>query len=207
MPIITMEDLTADPASHHVLETYRQAADTLKNMGAPWVFLPRSALFLAHWARQVPDGDWAEVGVYAGLSARILCEYKGDRTLHLFDTFGGIPYAEEGDAARAGDFKWPLFKVREFLSEIEGVRFHPGIFPGTAGIVADKQFSLVHLDADTYRATSDALAFFWPRLVVGGVVVIHDVHHKGLARAIIEHEFDGGLRHCGVQSALIKGGE
>lgn len=205
MPIITMEDLTADPASHHVLETYRQAVDTLANAGAPWIFLPRAALFLAHWARQVPAGDWAEVGVYAGLSARILCEYKGNRTLHLFDTFDGIPFAEEGDAGVVGQFRWPLWQVRGFLGFFDKVSFHPGTFPGTAGYVADKRFSLVHLDADTYRATSDGLAFFWPRLVVGGIVVIHDVHHKGPARAIIEHEFDGGLRHCGVQAALIKG--
>ncbi len=36
-------------------------------------------------------GELAEVGVYEGSTARILCELKGDRSLHLFDTFAGLP--------------------------------------------------------------------------------------------------------------------
>src|SRR4051812_43432638 len=42
-------------------------------------------------------GDFAEVGVYQGASARILCEIKGDRQLHLFDTFEGLPAATAPD--------------------------------------------------------------------------------------------------------------
>ena len=44
------------------------------------------------------EGDMAEVGTYKGGSAKIICEVKGDRPLHLFDTFGGIPEVEEIDA-------------------------------------------------------------------------------------------------------------
>ena len=36
--------------------------------------------------RKVP-GDIAEVGVYKGGSAKIICSAKGDRALYLFDTF------------------------------------------------------------------------------------------------------------------------
>src|SRR5689334_9943153 len=32
-------------------------------------------------------GDVAEVGVFRGQSARIICEAKGEKVLHLFDTF------------------------------------------------------------------------------------------------------------------------
>jgi len=32
------------------------------------------------------SGDMAEVGVYRGASARLLCDVKGSRRLHLFDT-------------------------------------------------------------------------------------------------------------------------
>ena len=33
----------------------------------------------------------AELGVYQGSSARIICEAKGQSPLHLFDTFSGLP--------------------------------------------------------------------------------------------------------------------
>jgi O-methyltransferase len=44
-------------------------------------------------ARSVKDlaGDMAEVGVFKGASAKILCGLKGDKALFLFDTFAGLP--------------------------------------------------------------------------------------------------------------------
>ena len=44
------------------------------------------------------DGDLAEVGVYCGGSAKLICEAKGDSALHLFDTFNGIPGISPIDA-------------------------------------------------------------------------------------------------------------
>ena len=35
-------------------------------------------------------GELAEVGVYQGGSAKLICEVKGDLPLHLFDTFEGF---------------------------------------------------------------------------------------------------------------------
>jgi hypothetical protein len=45
------------------------------------------------------EGDLAEVGVFRGQSARIICEAKGDKTLHLFDTFQGLPTPAPIDSA------------------------------------------------------------------------------------------------------------
>ena len=36
-------------------------------------------------------GIVAEVGVFQGVSARLLCDLKKDKPLHLFDTFEGLP--------------------------------------------------------------------------------------------------------------------
>ena len=41
------------------------------------------------------EGDIAEVGVYKGGTAKLICEAKGNRVLHLFDTFTGIPNIQE----------------------------------------------------------------------------------------------------------------
>ena len=37
------------------------------------------------------DGDMAEVGVYQGGSAKLICEFKQSNKLHLFDTFEDVP--------------------------------------------------------------------------------------------------------------------
>ncbi len=44
-------------------------------------------------------GELAEVGVYKGGSAKLICEAKGNSILHLFDTFEGLPNVGENDPA------------------------------------------------------------------------------------------------------------
>ena len=57
----------------------------------------------------------------------------------------------------------------------ERVRACKGHFPATAAAVPDgERFALVHLDADLYKPTADALAFFYPRLSPGGFLILHD---------------------------------
>jgi O-methyltransferase len=61
-------------------------------------------------------GDIAEVGVYTGGSAKIVCEAKGDRTLHLFDTFEGLPQPSKVDNRfYKGQFNAPLEGVQNYL--------------------------------------------------------------------------------------------
>lgn len=120
------------------------------------------------------DGDVAELGVAYGGSAMLLSEICPDKTIHLFDTFQGLPTPGKSD---------PLFKQGEFSSSLPYVKsvlrgkkciFYPGYFPETASPVAGSVFSLVHLDADLYQSTLDGLAFFYPRMVAGGCIIGHD---------------------------------
>ena len=128
-------------------------------------------------ALSVP-GDFAEVGVFKGGGARVLREVKGERLLHLFDTFTGMP---ETDPARdpshkVGDFATaPLDNVKRYLGT-DGIRYYPGFFPATtAGHEPElERFAFVHLDVDIYQSTIDALRFFYPRLSPGGLLITHD---------------------------------
>jgi len=57
-----------------------------------FLFKP-SEIFLIHSLSLVQrklNGDYAEVGVYRGSCAKIICEAKGDERLYLFDTFEGL---------------------------------------------------------------------------------------------------------------------
>ena len=66
--------------------------------------------------RDLP-GALAEVGVFGGGTARVICEVKGDRPLHLFDTFEGLPAPGEFDVSfKAGQYACDLPTVRAYLA-------------------------------------------------------------------------------------------
>lgn len=70
------------------------------------------------------------------------------------------------------------------------------------------KFSFVHLDGDLYQTTADALDWFWPRMVPGGVIILDDVDWPkcpGVNRALEER---GLLTHvertAAQQGRLVK---
>jgi O-methyltransferase len=136
-------------------------------------------------------GDVAEVGVYMGGSAKIICEAKGNRRLHLFDTFEGLPEkSETHDSARfhKNQYSCTLEPVKRLLNKYPNVFFYKGMFPSTAGPINDTPFSFVHLDVDLYDSTKNCLEFFYPRMNKGGVIISHDyVNSKGVKTAFHEY--------------------
>ncbi len=139
-------------------------------------------------------GALAEVGVYRGGSALILCAAKGHAHLHLFDTFGGMPQVDpvSDGAFQTGDFAdCTVAEVQAFLKGYQNVHFHPGVFPAAAPAELKPQpsFKFVHLDVDLYSSTLAALEWFYPRLVRGGLIVAHDygdITVPGVKRAFEE---------------------
>ena len=121
-------------------------------------------------------GDFAEVGVYSGRSAKLICEVKDDRTFHLFDTFEGLPKPTtiDSNSIKKGMYTATLGSVKTYLANYKNVIFHPGMFPETAEPVKDKSFAFVHLDVDLYHSTSECLKFFYPKMVGGGMILSHD---------------------------------
>lgn len=153
-------------------------------------------------------GEIAEFGVYKGGSARILASEKGSREVHLFDSFDGMHKTSEFDLHRKGDFRdTSLEKVKKYLQLYDKVFFHKGWFPQTTKGVEKKRFSFVHLDVDLYQSAMDALAFFYPRLVKGGIVLSHDYNSiscPGVSKAFRQFMTDkpesvlelGGTTQC-----------
>jgi hypothetical protein len=137
-------------------------------------------------------GDIAEVGVYQGGSSKLICEAKGARHLHLFDTFAGLPLRQDVDspAFTEGRFACSLDSVRQYLGPYSGVTFHEGRFPETAVPISNRhRFSFVHLDVDLYDSTRSCLEFFYPRMSPGGVVISHDYHLAGGVKAAFDEFF------------------
>lgn len=139
---------------------------------------------LAQLMRQVSDvpGDTAECGVFKGASSYLICKANQKardlRVHHVFDSFSGLsePLAIDGSFWSKGDLSCPLDVVRSNLSEFgeNAVRFHQGWIPERFPDVGDKRFSFVHIDVDLYGPTRDSLAFFYPRMQAGGIILCDD---------------------------------
>lgn len=109
------------------------------------------------------------------------------KTLHLYDTFEGLPHDDiPGGHHRKGEFAASLDEVKVALKGCPNVLYHPGFFPDTA---VDVRYCCVHIDADLYQSTADAIDFFWPRLVMGGMLIFDDFENgycPGVKQAILE---------------------
>ena len=167
----------------------------------------------------IVKGDMAEVGVWKGGSAKFICEFKGNKNLHLFDTFEGMPETRPDDIiAPYGRYKEPrqiikgemvrgIEEAQENLKKYSNVFFYKGIFPETSDSIKDTKFSFVHLDVDIYKSTIDALNFFYPRMNKGGVILIHDyVMCTGIKKSVEEFLLDKPERYIAVgnQCYIVK---
>jgi hypothetical protein len=154
-------------------------------------------------------GDIAELGVYKGGSARLICQVKGERNLHLFDTFAGLPRCSEWDPDfREGGFASSIDQVSRYLARFPDVHLHQGMFPETTKGLDHLRFSFIHLDVDLYQSTKDGLAWFYPRLNRGGILISHDYASADGVRKAFD-EFFADKPEClmelaGTQVAFVK---
>ncbi len=148
--------------------------------------------------REAVQGDFAELGVYKGCSAKVLHLLAPERRMWLFDTFAGFADADAASETlrevKRHDFgDTSLAAVRAFLGESPLLHFVEGRFPDTAAAVpADSRFALVHLDCDLEEPMRAGLEFFYPRLSPGGLLIMHD-YGSGLWPGVT-HAVDEFLR-------------
>jgi O-methyltransferase len=168
-------------------------------------------IFMAVKRTQKVPGDIAEVGVYKGGSAKIICSAKGDKTLHLFDTFEGLPKVDDIDMV------WPFYEgkfaasfddVKNYLKNDSNVHFYKGIFPDTSDPVKDTKFSMVNLDVDCYESTKLCLEFFYSRMSPGGIILSHDYITAPGVKKAFDDFFDSlpepVLETAGSQCLVVK---
>ena len=156
----------------------------------------------------------AEAGVFLGEFAWIINERFPECNIYLYDTFEGFDkndLAEEIDNFYTKDENLThykeLFGGAELSAEnrIEIVKgrmphtdkcvFRKGYFPETAVNEKEKRWLFVSLDMDLYVPIKEGLKFFWPNMVNGGYIFVHDYNNKdfaGIRKAIIEIEKEFG---------------
>jgi hypothetical protein len=152
------------------------------------------ALICDQLVKEQLTGDIAELGVYKGNTAVLLAALarKLGSTAYLFDTFQG--FAAEDlvgvDSDKEKQFADTSMDAVQALVGEKGVRCIKGHFPdSTAGMPTELQLCLVHIDCDLYSPFKAALEYFYPRLVKGGFLVMHDyggLYWNGAEKAIDE---------------------
>jgi hypothetical protein len=192
---------------------------------APYTMTSKERLFalrtsVEYIVKHEIAGDIVECGVWKGGSmmavARTLMENQATRTLHLFDTFEGMPEPADvdkdirGETAasrmeredKATSWVWaysPLDEVKRNLRDTgydeRRVVFVKGKVEDTIPAKAPDQISLLRLDTDWYESTYHELVHLYPRLTVGGVLIIDDYGDwEGARRAVDQYMEENHLK-------------
>lgn len=142
------------------------------------------------------QGYFAELGVYQGETAKLIHLADPNRKFLLMDTFNGFDKHDlefetsKGDKYSANYFSDTSIKdVKKYLGESDNLIYKPGYFPNSiSNLDKNINYAFIHLDADLYQPTKEALKYFYPKLSVGGIIIIHDYNHSwdGVRQAVDE---------------------
>ena len=156
--------------------------------------------------QRVPQGTVVECGCFRGLSSRVLASLMKKHTnsfdgtgLILCDSFEGLGQPAPQDAIPDSDpqaarlrgmmqpgwFSASIEKVQRHLSDFPGIRYVKGWIPQSLSeLPADAKYRFLNIDVDMYEPTAGALAYFWPKMLVGGVAITDDYNWPGCRKAI-----------------------
>lgn len=169
-----------------------------------------------HLVRLGIDGDFVETGVWRGGSsmlAALTLERCGDTTrrLWLYDTYSGMPEPTARDVdytGRSAAEEWDqhpghlsddlaceasLDEVRRNLSSaglnLARFEFVQGLVQDTIPARVPAEIALLRLDTDWYESTRHELEHLYPRLRVGGVLILDDYGHWAGSRQAVDEYF------------------
>ncbi len=162
------------------------------------------------------SGDIVECGVWRGGQSMLAAEVllgKGDttRTFWLYDTYTGMSEPTEHDVyihpEEAAPQKWerynrgdhnewcyaPLEDVKQNLLDTKypekQIKFVQGKVEDTIPAEIPNTIALLRLDTDWYESTLHELEHLYPRLAIGGVLLIDDYGSWDGARKAVDEYF------------------
>lgn len=201
-PPIDISHLAFDEIYIGTLPGYHEVLNELEKMGIPYSKINRSneitaqitisiesrINFIKRFSEEISkqtiiSGAVAEAGVYRGEFAKQINKYFPNNNLYLFDTFEGFSEADikleqkESQAVEGHYANTSEEIVLGKMSNPDRVIIRKGYFPETTKLgVSDSSFIFVNLDMDLYQPTLDGLRYFYPKMIEGGVILIHDFY-------------------------------
>lgn len=156
--------------------------------------------------REHIPGDICETGVWRGGAAimmRAILKVHGDteRCVWACDSFEGLPKPDPKYAADEHDTHW---KHKDYLGVSletvqanferyglldDRVKFLKGWFRDTLPTAPIERLSVLRLDGDMYESTMDVMCALYPKLSVGGYLIVDDygLEGKGCKPALDEY--------------------
>lgn len=158
-----------------------------------------------HFGRR-GNGSVVECGTWRGGMAAGMMSIAGpSRHYHFFDSFEGLPPAQQIDGEKAIQFQkdvnHPGFynnctaSIDEFMALMreqpvpqEQIHTYKGWFNETLPDYPGSEIAILRLDGDWYESTIECLEALYPRLVTGGCVIIDDYDdYQGCSRAVHDY--------------------
>ena len=167
-------------------------------------------------ANDVP-GDLIETGVWRGgatIFMRAILKAYGveDRHVWVADSFEGLPSPEAGRYPHDAESNFHTFdelaiSLEQVKSNFERygllddrVRFLKGWFSDTLPEAPIERLAVVRLDGDMYESTMDALVNLYPKLSVGGYLIVDDYGAVPACRQAIHDYREAHDIHEEIQS-------
>ncbi len=156
-------------------------------------------------------GDLIEAGAWRGGAAIFMrgvleAHRDTDRVVWVADSFAGLPkrgttaYPQDEEDTDWSTLTWFAVSLDTVKRNFErygllddGVRFLPGWFHETLPDAPFEELALIRVDGDMYGSTMDALTLLYPRLSVGGYVVIDDYWLPNCRAAVTDFRRDQGI--------------
>jgi O-methyltransferase len=154
-------------------------------------------------------GDLIEAGVWRGGAAifmRAVLKSRGvsDRDVWVADSFEGLPAPDARYPADQGDIHSTLKTLAVSIEDVrrnfenyglldDRVRFLKGWFVDTLPKAPIQRLAVMRLDGDMYGSTMDSLDALYPKLSVGGFVIIDDYNLPGARQATDDYRARHGI--------------
>lgn len=152
-------------------------------------------------------GDFIETGVWRGgatIFMRAVLKAYGvtDRTVWVADSFEGLPPPDTDNYPQdADDTHHTLQALQVSMEDVQAnfskygllddkVRFLKGWFKDTLPTASIERLSIIRLDGDMYESTMDGLKNLYPKLSVGGYVIVDDYGYWDACRRAVHNYRD-----------------
>lgn len=148
----------------------------MQNMMAARVVNDRPALFNFSVPAAPKEGLVLEFGVMKGASSKMIAAKCGNRTVHGFDSFEGLPSDWCGTMSVKG-----TFSVKGRLPKVpDNVKLHVGWFDKTLpAFLATTQepAAFIHIDCDIYESTKCVFSLLADRIQPGTVIQFDEYYN------------------------------
>jgi len=198
------------------LRAYQLGAQTNSWGGVSIRWRVHVACWAASYASKL-DGDFVECGVNRGGLARAIIDYVAfghlDKRFYLIDTFSGLvpAYLSEEEIKKGMLQAFSYYNenspeiVEKTFAPFGNVKIVQGIVPDILGSLPISRVAFLSLDMNCAMPEIAAAEYFWPRMCVGGVVLLDD--YGNTLHCEQQKAFDHFAQDRGVQVLALPTGQ